>query len=217
MAQFKIPGLDLPAHSIFCIGRNYAEHAKEMGHLPPSEPIVFLKPISALCKDGSQIQLPTQSNDVHHEVELVLVIGKSGKNIPESEAWDHITGYGIGIDFTARDLQKIAKEKGQPWSIAKGFDQFAPISECIKLESGDSIEDLDLKITVDGEIRQSGNTRDMIFSIPKLVSYLSGIFTLNEGDLIFTGTPEGVSAVQPGNKIEATLGNDLAKLTVSIS
>lgn len=217
MAQFILPGLDLPAHSIFCIGRNYAEHAKEMGHLPPSEPIVFLKPVSALCKNGSRIQLPAQSKDVHHEVELVLVIGKPGKNIPKSEAWNHIAGYGIGIDFTARDLQKIAKEKGQPWSIAKGFDHFAPVSEFIKLNTGDSIPNLELKILVDGEVRQQGNTDDMIFSIPELVSFLSTIFTLSEGDLIFTGTPEGVSAVQPGNQIEAILGSDLAKLNVSIA
>lgn len=217
MAHFIIPGLDLPAHSIFCIGRNYAEHAKEMGHLPPSEPIVFLKPLSALCTDGSLINLPPQSTDIHHEVELVLAIGKSGKNISESDAWDHIAGFGIGIDFTARDLQKQAKDKGQPWSIAKGFDHFAPVSNFIKLNAGESIESLELKILVDGELRQHGNTDHMIFSIPELVSFLSTIFTLTEGDLIFTGTPEGVSAVQAGNNIEAILGNDLATLTVSIS
>ncbi len=188
-----------------------------MGHLPPSEPIVFLKPLSALCTDGSLINLPPQSTDIHHEVELVLAIGKSGKNISESDAWDHIAGFGIGIDFTARDLQKQAKDKGQPWSIAKGFDHFAPVSNFIKLNAGESIESLELKILVDGELRQHGNTDHMIFSIPELVSFLSTIFTLTEGDLIFTGTPEGVSAVQAGNNIEAILGNDLATLTVSIS
>ena len=212
----KIPGLDLTVHSIFCIGRNYAEHAKEMGHKPPSQPMVFLKPLSTVCYDGDTINLPAQSAEVHHEVELVIAIGKGGKYIPEKEALSHIVGYGIGIDFTARDIQQSAKEKGQPWSVAKGFDGFAPVSSFIPFD-GQAFPDLDLQISVNGVTRQKGTTSDMVFSIPKLISYLSTIFTLSPGDLIFTGTPEGVSAVQAGDQITAVLGDQLVTLNVTIA
>jgi len=211
-----IPGLNLQVHSIFCIGRNYAEHAKELGNEVPKEPIVFLKPLNTICFTGSNIELPIQTNDVHHEVELVLAIGKSGKNISIENALDHIAGYGIGIDFTARDIQKKAKEKGQPWSIAKGFDNFAPLGNFIPFDS-ESFPVIDLNLTVNSEPRQQGSTHDMIFDIPVLISFLSSIFTLEEGDLIFTGTPNGVSAIQSGDIIEAHLENKKSTLKVIIS
>lgn len=215
MKNPTIPGLDLPIHSIFCIGRNYANHAKEMGHEPPPEPIVFLKPLSSICFNNTEIQLPRQSNDVHHELELVLAISKPGKNISKENALEHIAGYGIGIDFTARDIQQKAKEKGQPWSIAKGFDNFAPIGTFTEFK-GSHFPKLQLSLTVNGELRQEGITSDMIFDVPSLISFLSSIFTLNEGDLIFTGTPEGVSAVKPGDKVEAKLSDLNSFLTVLI-
>ncbi|NGP75895.1 fumarylacetoacetate hydrolase family protein [Balneolaceae bacterium YR4-1] len=219
MSKKPIPGLDpeLSVNSIFCIGRNYAKHAKELKNVVPDQPMVFLKPVSALIFEGDSIVIPEQSKEVHHEVELVVAIGKTGKNIPESKAINYIRGYGIGIDVTARDIQQKAKEKSHPWSVAKGFDTFAPLSHFVKTSAIDDPQQLDLQIEVNGEIRQQGNTRDMIFPVKTLISYLSTIFTLSPGDLIFTGTPEGVSPIKSGDKIKATLGDHLAELNVSVS
>lgn len=217
MSYPKIPGLGLNIHSIFCIGRNYELHAQEMGHKKPSEPMVFLKPLSSICYNGDTVEIPLQSNNIHHEVELVIAIGKGGKNISEKDALHHIVGYGIGIDFTARDIQKEAKEKGHPWSVAKGFDKFAPISSFFPFTQENIFPDMTLELKVNGTIRQKGSTSDMIFDIPTLISYLSTIFTLNEGDIIFTGTPMGVSAVKPGDKVEAILGEQKTSLTISIA
>jgi len=219
MTKNYIPGLEpkLPVNSIFCIGRNYAEHAKELKNVVPDRPMVFLKPVSALIFDGESIFIPEQSKEVHHEVELVVAIGKTGKNIPESQAGDFISGYGIGIDVTARDIQQVAKEKSHPWSVAKGFDTFAPISTFIDSSNIADPQDLELKIEVNGETRQHGNTRDMIFPVKTLISYLSTIFTLSPGDLIFTGTPEGVSPIKSGDRIRATLGDKLAELNISVT
>lgn len=219
MSNKRIPGLqpELTINSIFCIGRNYAKHARELKNVVPDKPMVFLKPESAVIFDGASIVLPAQSNEVHHEVELVAAVGKSGKNIPESEALRYISGYGIGIDVTARDIQQVAKEKSHPWSVAKGFDTFAPLSSFIDSSEIDNPQDLELKIEVNGETRQHGNTRDMIFSVKTLVAYLSTIFTLSPGDLIFTGTPEGVSPIKEGDKIRATLGDNIAELNISVT
>lgn len=216
MTNLIIPGLNLSINTIFCIGKNYAKHALELGSEPPASPIVFLKPITTICFDGDVIELPEHSREVHHEVELVLAIGKSGKNIPSEKALEYVEGFGIGIDFTARDLQQKAKEKGHPWTISKGFDKFAPISSFIPFDS-DSFPNTELKLTLNGEIKQKASTSEMIFDIPTMISFLSEIFTLKKGDLIFTGTPEGVSAVEAGDELTATLGNDLTSLTVSIA
>ncbi|MEQ9265225.1 MAG: fumarylacetoacetate hydrolase family protein [Balneolaceae bacterium] len=213
----EIPGLDLTIHSIFCIGRNYELHALEMGHKSPSKPMVFLKPLSSICYNGANIRIPKESNDVHHEVELLIAIGKGGKNIPKEDALQHIAGYGIGIDFTARDLQAQAKEKGHPWSVAKGFDDFAPISSFVRFQNQNELDELSVELKVNGITRQKGITSDMIFDIPTLVSYLSTIFTLSEGDIIFTGTPMGVSAVQSGDVVEAVLDENKVSLTVTIA
>ncbi len=212
----RIQGLNTPIHTIYCIGKNYEKHARELGSEPPSSPMVFLKPLSSICFDGSRIQLPVQSSDIHHEVELVVAISKTGKNIPAEEAKEYISGFGIGIDFTARDLQQKAKKYGHPWSVSKGFDQFAPISHFISFNDS-SIPDFNLELKVNGESRQKASTSEMIFGVQTLISYLSNIFTLEEGDLIFTGTPEGVSAVKAGDEVTATLNNGLTSLTVSIA
>ena len=219
MSNKPIPGLqpELTINTIFCIGRNYAEHAKELKNVVPDKPMVFLKPESAVIFDGASIVLPGQSKEVHHEVELVAAIGKPGKNIPESEALSHIAGYGIGIDVTARDIQQVAKEKSHPWSVAKGFDTIAPLSRFIDSSTIFDPQELELKIEVNSETRQHGNTRDMIFPVKTLISYLSTIFTLNPGDLIFTGTPEGVSPIKAGDRIKATLGEQLAELNISVT
>lgn len=216
MNEKIIPGLDLSIKSIYCIGRNYAEHAKELNNPLPSSPMVFLKPQSAICYDNDVILIPHQSSDVHHEVELVVAISKTGKDIPESEASDYIAGIGIGIDFTARDIQQKAKEAGHPWTIAKGFDTFAPISSFISIDKIDDIQNINLRLSVNDELKQSGNTSEMIFKISTLISYLSSIFTLYPGDLIFTGTPSGVSSIKSGDIITATLEQDLTSLSVTV-
>lgn len=216
MSKKTIPGLDLAIQNIFCIGRNYAEHARELGNPVPKEPLIFLKPTGSVCYHNEVISLPVQSKDVHHEVELVVAIGKEGKNIPADKASDYIAGYGIGIDFTARDIQQEAKLKGKPWSIAKGFDGFAPVSSFVSSSEIPDPQNLDIELTVDGEIRQSDNTKNMLFPVYKLIAFLSSIFTLQPGDLIFSGTPSGVSAIHSGDTLKATLDN-LVQLSVSIA
>ncbi len=211
-----IPHLDIPVRTIFCIGRNYSEHAKELGNAVPEEPIVFLKPLNTICFDGDTISIPTQSKDVHHEVEMVIAIGKSGKDIKQKEALSYIAGIGVGIDLTARDIQQKAKKKGLPWAIAKGFDTFAPISAFTPLTDAPPLNNIELELKVNGQIRQNGNTSNMIFSCEYLISFLSSIFTLNPGDLIFTGTPKGVSAILAGDKIEASLNLNVANLTLDV-
>lgn len=210
-----IPGLDLSVHTIFCIGRNYEKHARELGNIAPSSPIVFIKPLNTLCFNGAQVPVPDLSDNVHHEAELVIAIGKDGKNIPVHKATDHIAGFGIGIDFTARDLQDTAKQKGHPWALCKGFDRFAPLGKFIPYRNQD-LTDIDILLKVNNQVRQQGNTKDMIFSVPELIAYLSKQFTLSCGDLIFTGTPEGVSAVQAGDRVKASLDEYLSTVTVSI-
>ena len=217
MNRPTIPGLNLTIGNIYCIGRNYAEHAEELGNKVPDSPMVFLKPTSTICYNGAEIKLPPQSNDVHHEAEIVVAISKTGKNIPKEFAGNYIGGYGAGIDFTARDIQQKAKEKGHPWTVAKGFDQFAPISD---FALADEIEDplrLQIALQKNGQNLQQGDTSQMIFSVHYLISYLSTIFTLQPGDLIFTGTPKGVAPVQPGDTLKVILGDEIRTLTVSIA
>ena len=200
---------------ILCIGRNYAAHAAEMNSPLPERPLVFLKPSTALIGNGQVIRIPVQSLDVHHEVELVAVIGRTGKHISEGEALSYIAGYGVGIDMTARDIQAHAKTKGQPWTVAKGFDTFAPLGDLVSANLLSDPHNLSVKLTVNGETRQEGNTRDMIFRLGYLVSYLSDIFTLERGDLIYTGTPEGVGPVKDGDQLRGSI-TGLPDLFVSV-
>lgn len=212
-----LPGFpNITINTIYCIGRNYARHAAELGNTVPEQPMVFLKPVSSIIGDGEVIQLPTQSNEVHHEVELVVAIDKRGKDISREDAFSHIGAYGIGIDVTARDIQQQAKDRGHPWSVAKGFDTFAPISQFHPVTSTTDFSAMELSLTVNEVQRQHGFTRNMIFPVEELVSYLSSIFTLTPGDLIFTGTPEGVSEIKHGDKIEAVLGKQETLLRVSV-
>jgi 2-keto-4-pentenoate hydratase/2-oxohepta-3-ene-1,7-dioic acid hydratase in catechol pathway len=209
-------GRALRPSKILCIGRNYADHVREMGDVEglPSEPVIFLKPPSALVADGGTIELPPQSESVHHEVELVAVIGTGGKNISEEDALGHVAGYALGLDLTARDVQRKAKDGGKPWSVAKGFDTFAPLGPLVAADTLGDVQRLDIQMKVNGEVRQAGNTGQMLFPIARLVSLLSEIFTLEPGDLIYTGTPEGVGPVEDGDRLEAT-GEGLAPLTVT--
>lgn len=217
MEKPTIPGLDLPVRSIYCIGRNYAQHAKEMGSPIPKMPLVFIKPLGTICYSGATIQLPVQSNDVHYEAEVVVAISKTGKNISHGSALDHVAGYGVGIDFTARDIQRISKKQGHPWAIPKGFDDFAPISEFLPADQIDDPSEMDLKLFHNGFVKQHGNTSEMLFPIENLITFLSQIYTLHPGDLIFTGTPEGVGQVQSGDSLEVMLNNGLKTLNVTIA
>lgn len=217
MEKPNIPGLNIPIRNIYCIGRNYAQHAKEMGSPIPKIPLVFIKPLGTICYSGATISLPIQSNDVHFEAEVVVAISKSGKNISHGSALDHIAGYGVGIDFTARDIQKLSKKQGHPWAIPKGFDDFGPISEFIPASDIEDPSNMDLKLFQNGFVKQHGNTSEMIFPVENLIAFLSQIYTLHPGDLIFTGTPEGVGKVQSGDNLEVMLDNGLATLNVTIA
>ncbi len=189
---------------ILCIGRNYARHADEMGASLPSEPVVFLKPPSALAGPGETVLLPAESEDVHHEVELVAVLGSGGKDIAVENALDHVAGYAVGLDLTARDLQARAKKNGLPWSVAKGFDTFAPLGRIVEANEVPDPQSIKLQLHVNGRLVQEGVTADMIFSVARLVSYCSTIFTLVAGDLLYTGTPEGVGPVVDGDELVAS-------------
>jgi acylpyruvate hydrolase len=193
---------------IFAIGRNYAEHIKELNNERPDEPIIFTKPDTALLKSGRPFFYPDYSKDIHHEIELVLRICKVGKNIDEKYAHKYYDHIGLGIDFTARDLQQKAKDKGLPWAIAKGFDGSAPISEFLPISKFKDLQHINFSLVVDGEVKQQGNTSYMLFSFDYMVSYLSKFFTLKKGDLIFTGTPKGVGPITIGQKLEGYIEDE---------
>lgn len=194
---------------IFAVGRNYAAHIQELNNERPAEPVIFTKPDTALIRGNAPFYYPDFSTDIHYEVELVLRIAKEGKHIEEKFASKYYDAIGIGIDFTARDLQQKAKEKGLPWDIAKGFNGSAPISDkFIPVDEFKNLSDINFKLSVDGEIKQEGNTGLMLFSFDYIISYLSKFFTLRTGDLIFTGTPKGVGPVQVGNVLTAFIENE---------
>jgi 2-keto-4-pentenoate hydratase/2-oxohepta-3-ene-1,7-dioic acid hydratase in catechol pathway len=195
----------VPLGKIFCLGRNYAGHLREMQAEIPQAPVVFLKPGTALIRDGEPIVIPRISHQVHHEVELVVAIGTPGKHIPRNEAIGHVSGYGVGLDMTLRDIQNEAKKQGLPWSVAKGFDTSAPVSEFIPAgQIGDPYA-LTISCSVNGAVRQRASTGTMISRIDEIIEYISSIFTIEAGDLIFTGTPEGVGEVKHGDIVEAEL------------
>ena len=193
---------------ILCVGRNYSEHAKELGNAVPENPVIFGKPDTALIKNNESFYLPNFSNDVHHEVELVIRINKMGKQIQDKFARNYFNEIGLGIDFTARDLQLNLKEKGLPWELAKAFDGSAPLGNFIPTDEID-LADIAFSLTKNGNTVQSGHTSQMIFSFEKIVSFVSQYFTLKVGDLIYTGTPAGVGKVSIGDKLEGFIGDDL--------
>ncbi|XP_058972726.2 uncharacterized protein [Pocillopora verrucosa] len=194
---------------IIAVGRNYREHAAELGNPVPKTPLIFLKPPSSYLQQGGKIKLPPGCDELHHEVELGVVISKTGVSIAESNAMDYVGGYALALDMTARDLQNKAKKLGQPWTLAKGFDTALPVSRFISKTEIPQPDNVHLWLKVDGELKQDGNTQDMIFTIPYLISYISQSMTLEEGDFILTGTPEGVSEVKPGQTIACGLGDKI--------
>ena len=189
---------------IICIGRNYAEHAKELGNEVPESPVIFIKPDTAVLKKGTDFYIPEFSQDVHYEAEVVLKISKGGKYIQEENAGKYYDEIGLGIDFTARDLQSKLKEKGLPWELAKGFDGSAVLSEFYKKENFD-MKNLNFSLLKNKEKVQDGNTNLMIFSPEKIIAFVSQYFTLRVGDLIFTGTPKGVGKVSENDILEGFL------------
>ena len=192
---------------IICIGRNYAEHSKELGNEIPENPVIFMKPDTAILKKGSDFYIPEFSDDVHYELEVVLKISKGGKYIQEEKASNYFEEIGLGIDFTARDLQSKLKEKGLPWELAKGFDGSAVVSEFYKKSDFD-MRNLSFSLMKNKEKVQDGNTSMMIFSPEKIIAFVSQYFTLKTGDLIFTGTPQGVGKVEENDILQAFLEDE---------
>lgn len=202
-----------PVHRIYCVGRNYAAHAREMGKDPEREPpFFFAKPADALVANGAHLPYPTRTADLHHEIELVVAIGKGGTNIDPARAMEHVFGYAVGLDLTRRDLQSEAKDKGRPWDTAKGFDASAPISG---ITPGAKLDNGRIWLKVNDAVRQQGMLADMIWSVPEVIAELSTLFALAPGDLIFTGTPAGVAAIKPGDRLEGGV-DGLETLRISI-
>lgn len=191
---------------IFCVGRNYIAHAAELNNQVPEQPVIFMKPETALADNSEPLLIPSFTADLQHELEVVLFINKAGKNIPAENAADYFSDWTVGIDFTARDLQNKLKEKGLPWELAKSFDGAAVVGNFIPIESRKPVAAFYLK--KNGNIVQQGNTKDMLFSFSTIISFISTYFTLEAGDLIFTGTPAGVSKVLPGDRLAGYL-NDI--------
>ena len=213
-----VSGVDKPlaVHRIYCVGKNYADHAREMGGDPNREPpFFFSKPADAIIHDQNSIPFPGRTDNLHHEVELVVALGKSGSNVPLDQALDLVFAYGVGIDFTRRDLQADARDAGRPWDVAKGFDHSAPVSILQPVSRIGILEHAEISLAVNGEVRQNGNIDNMIWSVPEIIAELSTYFELCPGDLIYTGTPAGVGKVVPGDTLRATISG-LEELVVQL-
>lgn len=193
---------------IIAIGRNYAEHAKELNNPIPTVPVIFMKPDTAVLRDNKPFYHPDFSTDIHHEIELVLKVSKEGKHIAEKFASNYFDEIGLGIDFTARDIQQKHKEKGLPWELAKAFDNSAPISKFIPKTNFKDLNNLNIRLDLNGKTVQDGNTKDLLFSFEYIISFVSKYISLKKGDLIFTGTPQGVGKVNIGDHLEGYLENE---------
>jgi fumarylpyruvate hydrolase len=192
-----------PVHRIYCVGRNYADHAREMGGNPEREPpFFFAKPADAIVESGGEVPYPPRTENLHHEIELVVAIGREGRNIPAEEANAYIFGYAVGNDLTRRDLQFKSRDAGRPWDTAKGFDHSAPITAIHPIEETGVLERGEIWLTVNEEKRQTSNLDQMIWSVPEIIAELSQLYTLKQGDLIFTGTPSGVGPLLEGDVVE---------------
>jgi 5-carboxymethyl-2-hydroxymuconate isomerase len=218
MKTVSIPanGSEYIIGKILCIGRNYVDHIKELGNETPAAPVVFMKPATAVIYDGEQIRIPAFSQECHYEAELAVLIGSDGKDIPEAEALSHVAGYGVAIDMTLRDVQDTLKKKGLPWEIAKGFDSSCPLSNFAPAEAVADPQDLTIRLSLNGVERQNGTTGLMITNVARIISYLSTIFTLEEGDIILTGTPAGVGRVAAGDRLQAEV-TGVGRLAVQVA
>jgi len=192
-----------PVNRIYCVGRNYADHAREMGHDPDREPpFFFMKPATSIVTDGKDMQYPSLTQDLHHEIEMVVAIGIGGSNIAPADALNHVWGYGVGLDMTRRDLQGAAKKMGRPWDTGKAFDESAPCSSLVPVSQCGHLAKGLINLKVNGVIKQEGDLAMMIWNVPDTIAYLSTLFALEPGDLIFSGTPAGVAAVKKGDVLE---------------
>jgi fumarylpyruvate hydrolase len=216
LATIPVAGGGLfPVRRIFCVGRNYAEHAREMGHDPDRElPFFFTKPADSVVTGGADMPYPTMTKDLHHEMELVVALGSGGSDISEADAMSHVWGYAAGLDMTRRDMQGEAKKAGRPWDMAKGFDQSAPIGLLVPALDIDPSHGL-IELKVNGKVRQTSDLSKLIWSIPEVIAFLSKLVKLEAGDLIFTGTPEGVAACVKGDVLVGTVaGVGTVKTTI---
>ncbi len=200
---------------IYCVGRNYAAHAAEMGHDAREAPFFFMKPADAVLPDGAVMPYPSATKDLHHELELVVAIGKRGRNIPVDKALDHVFGYAVGLDMTRRDLQAEAKNKGRPWDMAKGFDCSAPCAAIHTVDAVGHIASGEIELKVNGKVRQHSDINMLIWSVAETINQLSSLVELFPGDLIYTGTPEGVGPVVTGDVLEGRV-EGLGSLTITI-
>jgi fumarylpyruvate hydrolase len=195
-----------PVRRIFCIGRNYADHAREMGaSVDKANPMFFTKPADAVVTDGADVPYPSATNDLHHEVEMVVALGAGGSDLSVEQAGKLVWGYGVGLDLTRRDLQAQAKAKGAPWDVAKGFDHSAPISALVPASEVTPTASTRITLEINGELRQEATLGDMLLDVPEILSALSKLFELKAGDIVYTGTPAGVSALVRGDTFRATL------------
>jgi len=202
----SVPVVDMearfPVHRIYCVGRNYADHAVEMGDTGREPPFFFMKPADAVVPvgpGGGEVAYPSLTNDLHHELELVVAIARGGRDIAVDQALDHVYGYAVGIDLTRRDLQSALRKQGHPWCISKGFDQSAPLGPITRAAQVPDAQKLAIRLDVNGTVRQQASTANMIWNVAEIIAYASRAWALQPGDLIFTGTPAGVGAVVPGD------------------
>ena len=214
--RIKNTGETYSVGKIICLGQNYLDHIRELGSKMPDRAVIFCKPPSSLLPNGGVIEIPQYSNDCHHELELALLVGKAGKHIQEEDALSYLAGYGVALDLTLRDIQSEQKSRGLPWEIAKGFDTSCPISDFTPAERISDPNNLQLKLKVNGEIRQQGNTNQMMRSVEKIIAEISNFYTLETGDMILTGTPAGVSRIETGDQLEGTIEH-VGSLQVSVA
>jgi fumarylpyruvate hydrolase len=218
LPQPRIPvagGGTFPVHRIYCVGRNFADHAREMGAAAPAsnaergQPMFFMKPADAVVIGDAAVPYPPATNDLHHEIELVVALGKDAPAgvLPVADAMSLVLAYGVGLDLTRRDLQAAAKAKGGPWDIAKGFDHSAPVSTLVLAEQVGALASLELSLEINGQLRQKSTLDQMIWNVPDILHELSKLYALRAGDLVFMGTPAGVAALQPGDRFSARLGD----------
>jgi 5-carboxymethyl-2-hydroxymuconate isomerase len=209
-------GKTYPVGKILCLGRNYLDHIRELGNQVSERAVIFSKPASSLLADGGLIRIPDYSSDCQHELELALLIGRPGKNIPPAQALEHLAGYGVALDLTLRDLQTELKNQVLPWDLAKGFDTSCPLSAFTPADQVSNPNNLDLTLTVNGLVRQQGNTGQMMRTVEEIIAEISRYFRLENGDIILTGTPSGVAGIASGDRLEGTI-EQVGKLQVSVA
>lgn len=212
----NLQATEIPVGKIICIGRNFAAHAKELGNSVPDSPILFMKPADCIVPDGGTVVIPDYTSECHHEVELAVLIGKAGAKIPAGKALAHVAGYAVAIDLTLRDVQSVLKEKGHPWEMAKAFATSCPLSDFVTADTVTDTDNLSLKLSVNGRVRQDGTSADMMRSVEEVIAVMSDYFSLEPGDILLTGTPAGVGPLVSGDQVVAEIdGVGILKVSVA--